>query len=120
MNCKFEYLEDKDIVLVRTSGSYELAAEIETVKKAISKLKEHNCNKCIFDHRAANVIAGTLSSYDRPKVYKLFRLDHSVHTALVVRELNDDMKFYENVCLNRGWNVKIFTDYDAAIDWLAE
>ena len=120
MNREFKYLEDKDIVLVRTSGSYKLEDELETVKKAISLLKEHNCNRCIFDHRATNVIARTMRSYERPKVYKDLGLDRSVRTAIVYRELNNDYEFYENVCQNRGWDIKIFTDYDAAIDWLSE
>lgn len=118
MSKKFEYLEDKDIVLVTTSGSYELEAEVETVRKAISKLKEHNCNKCIFDHRATNAIARTMDSYKRPTEYEDLGLERNVRTAIVFRELNEDLKFYETVCKNRGWNVRIFIDYDAAIDWL--
>ena len=29
-----------------------------------------------------------------------------------------DAQFYENVCVNRGWNVKVFTQRKPAIDWL--
>ena len=42
-------------------------------------------------------------------------------TTLVVRE--DQMlhgNFVENVAVNRGVNLKIFTDADEAIDWLKE
>lgn len=114
-----EYLEEKDIVVIRTSGSYELEAEIETLKKVISKLNEHNCNRCIFDHRATSVIARTMGSYNRPELYWDLGLKHSVKMAIVLRELNNDLRFYETVCVNRGWRVKIFNDYDAAVDWLA-
>ena len=29
-----------------------------------------------------------------------------------------DAQFYEDVCVNRGWNVKVFTQRSAAINWL--
>lgn len=68
VNREIQYLEDKDIVMLRTSGTYELEAEVETLKKMASKLKENNCNRCIFDHRETNVIAKTMRSYERPAV----------------------------------------------------
>ena len=41
--------------------------------------------------------------------------------ALVVSERSAepaDVEFYENVTNNRGWNVRVFGDRQAAIDWL--
>ena len=70
MNRKIEYIEDIDIVLLKTSGTYELEKEVETLKEMASKLKEHNCNRCIFDHRETKVIARTMPSYDRSAVYE--------------------------------------------------
>ena len=120
MNSEFEYLEDKDIVLVRTSGSYDLGAEEDTVRKAIAKLEEHNCSRCIFDHRATNVIARTMDSFNRPELFGDLGLERFVRTALVFRELTEDVTCYENVCVNRGWQVRAFDDYDAAIDWVTK
>ena len=119
MSREVKYLEDKDIVVARTSGSYELEAEIDTLKDVIAKLSEHNCKRCIFDHRETTVIAKTMGSFNRPGLYNDLGLGRSVSMAIVLRELNDDLKFYENVCVNRGWKVHIFDDYDAALDWLA-
>jgi hypothetical protein len=31
-----------------------------------------------------------------------------------------EIKFYETACKNRGFNVKIFTEREDAIAWLAE
>lgn len=120
MNRKIEYLEDKEIVLLRTSGTYILEAEVETIKKMASKLKEHNCNRCIVDFREANVIAKIDKSFERPALYEEIWGDHSARAAMVFRELNEDFQFLETVNRNRGWNVRIFDDYDAAIDWLSE
>jgi len=113
-----KYLEDKDIVLLRTSGTYILEAEVETLKKMASKLKEYNCNRCIVDHRETNVIAKIDKSFERSVLYEEIFGDRSTRAAIVFRELNKDFQFLETVVRNRGWNVRIFNDYDAAIDWL--
>ena len=120
MSTEFEYLEEKNIVLIRTSGTYELEAEMETLKKAATILRAHNCNRCIIDHRKTNVVARIMSSFNRPAVYDDLLGDRSIRAAFVFRELNEDLEFYETVCRNRCWNVRIFNDYDAAIDWLSE
>jgi hypothetical protein len=93
---------------------------VETLKKMVSKLKERNCNRFIFDHRETNVIARTMQSNDRSTVYEEIWGDRSTREAIVLRELNKDFQFLETVCRNRGWNIRIFDDYDAAVDWLSE
>jgi len=117
---KFVYLEDNDIVLLRTSGTYDLEKEVGTLKKMVSKLKEHKCNRCIYDHRETNVIIKTLDSYERPAIYEDLWGDHTIRAATVLRELNNDSQFLEIVCQNHCWNVRIFDDYDTAIDWLSD
>ena len=118
MNSEFEYLEDKDIVLVRTVGSNEFSTEIDTVNEVASNLKKHNCNRLLFDFRASNLIANTMDIFDRPEIYGSLGIERSIKSAIVVKELNANMRFYETVCQNRSWNFKIFDDYDASIDWL--
>ena len=113
------YLKDKDIIQLRTSGTYELEAEVETLKNVASKLKEHNCNRCIFDHRETNVIARTITSYDRPDLYDEIWGDRSACASIVFKEIKAEFRFLETAARNRGWNVRIFDDYDAAVNWLA-
>ena len=115
-----EYLDDKDIVLTRTSGSYDLEAEAETLRDVITKLNELNCNRCILDFRTSVVISKTMDCYCRPEIFKEFGLKRSVKMAIVLRELSDNSHFYETVCVNRGWDIRMFHDYDDAIDWLNE
>jgi hypothetical protein len=56
----------------------------------------------------------------RAYVYEEIWGDRSTRAAIVFRELNKDFQFLETVCRNRGWNIRIFDDYDVAIDWLSE
>ena len=117
---KIEYIENKGIVLLTTSGTYELDAEVETLKKMASTLKEHNCNRCIFDHRDTNVIAKVHQSFERSALYEKIWRNRATKAAIVFREINEDFEFLETTVRNRGWNVRIFDDYDAAVDWLTE
>ena len=118
MSTDIEYLDDKDLVLTRTSGFYDLEAEAETLRDIITKLNELNCNRCIMDLRASDVISKTMDCYCRPEMFEKFGLKRSVKMALVLRELSERSHFYENVCVNRGWDIRVFHDYDDAIDWL--
>lgn len=119
MNRKVEYLNAENIVVARTSGSYALETEIETLKEVIALLNQHDCDKCIFDHRETIVIARTMGAFSRPGLYEELGMKRSVNMAIVAQELSDDLAFYENVCVNRGWKVRLFDNYNAALEWLA-
>lgn len=120
MQREIEYLKDKDIVLITTSGTYILAEEVETLRRLMAKLTECNCNKCLFDHRKTHVIAKTLESYDRSRLYQEIVSNRTIRAAIVLRELHADYQFYETTVRNRGWDVKIFDAYDTAMEWLTE
>jgi len=115
-----EKLNGTDFVWIRTADVYDLVGELETVQRAIQVAKSHNCNRLLFDHRETNVVAQVMGAYDRPAKYKEFGLDRSAKLAILLREVSDDMKFYETVCNNRGWRAQLFTDYHAAVDWLTK
>lgn len=113
------YLEEADIVVVTTSGEYDLRREVDTVRKAVAFMNDRNCERCLFDHRQARVVADTMSAYDRPALYDALEVKASVRAASVFKIVNEDVRFLENVCRNRGWNFRAFDDYDAALQWLA-
>jgi len=120
VNVSIECLDGINVVWIRTSGIYELDAELETVKCAIQTAKNHNCNRLLFDHRKSKVVARVMGAYDRPVKYQEFGLDRSAKLAILLREVDEGISFYETVCNNRGWQAQLFTDYDVAVDWLAK
>ena len=121
---EISYLEDLDIVQLRTSGTYELSSEVDTLRKLATALKKHQCRKILADHRLANVIAETFETYGRPTLYEEIWGDEStisqIRTAVVFNEITDDYRFYETVLQNRGWNLNIFDDYEHALTWLIQ
>jgi len=121
---EISYLEDLDVVQLRTSGTYELSVETETLKGLAAALREHRCRNILADHRQADVIAKTMKSYERPFLYEQIWGDSEtisqIKTAVVFKEITDDYRFYETVLQNRGWNLTIFDDYDEALNWLTK
>lgn len=119
---EIRYLEADDIVQLRTDGVYELDGEIDTLKLLAARLKEHNCHKLLIDHRQTRVVTKILDSYDRPQLYEKLWGDRtsvrSIRSAIVFSEITEDYRFLENVVRNRGWDMSIFDDYDAAREWL--
>ena len=115
---EIKYLEDKNVVLVTTSGIYELQADVDTVKEIKAQFEAHHCDRVLVDHRATQVIMKTMPAYNRADLYKRLGFDYSQKAALVFKELQDDILFYETVCRNQGVNLRVFVDYDEALDWL--
>jgi len=113
-----QYSEDDGFVLVKTTGTYVLASEIDTLKKAYLLATTKQCKRLLFDHREAFVSAPTMQSYDRPNVYGEIGFDRSFKLATLVNEICADLKFYETVCQNRGWQMRVFDDFVNAVDWL--
>lgn len=112
------HLEDKGIILVQTSGKHDLYSLTEMVKVVGEKFREYQCGKCLIDHRKADVSMKTLPSYKRPQLYNEIGFSHNQKGAILFKELSDDHRFYENACQNRGWNVRVFDDYEEALKWL--
>ncbi len=120
MSIKFEHLQEDEILLIRTSGTFNLGFQVDFLKNLKAKTDEYNCEKILIDHRATKVVANTLSIFSRPKLYEELGIKRIWKAAMVGREVNYLARFYENTLQNRGWNVKVFDDYDAAVKWLIE
>ena len=122
MQRDIKYLEQDDLVLLRTEGRYVLDAEIDTLKQLAALLKGYDCHRLLIDHRKTDVVVKIPDAYHRPEVYEELWDDpatvRSIRTAIVFSEITEDYRFLENVIRNRGWNTRIFDDYDAARLWL--
>lgn len=64
-----------------------------------------------------------LDIYALPEFYEQAEFMRTTKSALVVQEdvfIMDELKFYENVCINRGYNIKIFLNLDEGLKWLLD
>ena len=120
MDITFTYNADKDVLIARITGTYIISDDVSAVKQIVDQLKEHQCLNILFDYREAEFVVETLPAYDRPKVLESLGLDRSFKFASVYVKLDKDTRYTEAVYRNRGGNMKDFTDYDEAMDWLSK
>ena len=77
--------------------------------------------RCIIDATDQEESGTILDLYGLPGLYDAGGLDRKTRIALLPPtrpELYELAIFYETVCVNRGWSVKVFTSREQAIEWL--
>ena len=121
MTWDVRYLDDTNIIYIVNKGASTNQDYEEQTIKALELAKEHNTHLFLTDNSEATNKAAILeifylpALYDKLGAYKINKLGVIVPNTPYK---NEDYKFYETLCKNRGWNVKLFHDKDDAIEWL--
>jgi len=114
---------DLELGIVRVTYSGRVTAEefkagtLET----ITRMAEHRINLLLIDDSELEIAVSTNEIFQMPDFYERVHAHRSNRWALIHPPdpaALKHFKFYENVCRNRGWLVKIFSDHQAALDWL--
>jgi hypothetical protein len=110
---------DKDeFVLVTYTGEFNVEAANRTIDRALQACKEFGKTRLLLDCK--NMI-GALSVFDRFQVAEYGqKLQGTMSKVAMVRPESQDPsdKFTETVAVNRGVNLKLFTDFEEAVKWL--
>lgn len=64
-----------------------------------------------------------LDVYERINMYEKMGIDTETKEAILIpanQVVTQNVKFYETACMNRGYNVRIFENREAAIEWLKQ
>jgi hypothetical protein len=89
--------------------------------QAIALAKETNSIRFLTDATQATLTMSLFGLYDLPELYEDQDLQRPVFIAVLppASEAGKGLvDFYETVCLNRGWTVRIFGQRQEALDWL--
>ena len=78
----------------------------------------HNCRKALVDATGLEVELGFTDMFKAAKDLASL-MKHSIHVAFLAREDMLD-PFFTDVARNRGSVMAVFTDADAAAEWLAQ
>lgn len=82
---------------------------------------EKQCLLVLTDLREMTVTPSILNVYDSINMFEKMGIDNRTSEALILQEnkfVEKNIKFYENACQNRGYNVRIFYNREDAIAWL--
>ncbi len=84
--------------------------------------KEHRRLLVLTDLTDMVVTPSILNVYDAINMFENMGIHRNTSEALIIpanKFAVENVKFYENACQNRGFNVRLFTDRDEALKWLA-
>ena len=107
-------------LLVEFFGKFSVEAGRQCIDRMVEASVKHGRPKVLLDCRR---MTGVMQVLDRFEVAEYGAATcYQLHQVALLG--NKDMvlpdKFVENVAVNRGMNLKIFTDFDEAVLWLSQ
>ena len=100
------------------SGDFTPTAAKHAVDALADRCSKEQCYKVLFDCRS---VLGEMPGPDRYELaqYGARVLGPKIKSAMLAREdqISPD-RFFENVAVNRGLNLKVFSDINEAVGWL--
>ncbi|MBL8062937.1 MAG: hypothetical protein JNK32_07965 [Anaerolineales bacterium] len=118
MDWTIEFLEDEDLLYIRTQGIMTRDSANAMVKEIVQAAKCHHCDRQIVDHRKTTFAFSVMEYYERPAVNREIGISHTWKIAMVFQVLNEDTHFMETVFRNRGYDFRQFDDMNEAKSWV--
>jgi hypothetical protein len=114
-----EYIEKSAYFHVIIRGENTTENIISYINEIYDKCKEKNITKILIEERLEGPRLNVINIFQiiiqiAPKVIGQF-----IAIAYVDMNRKEPIKFLENVAINRGLPVRIFSDVQTAVDWLA-
>ena len=122
MPSTLEYNPELGIVQLKYVGRVTGDEFKETTFEAQDLAKKNNTNLFLIDDSELEDAGLLHDLYNLPALYEELGVDRVSKVALLLPRLSaaaaEDARFYETICVNRGWLVKVFTERQEAINWL--
>jgi len=116
-----EFQFENGVLVVRLSGSFPnelLLSEQNLFQPLIDECKTRNCKLALVDAQNLQVHFSTMAMFRAGEDAAVLN-QFGFRLAIVAREDMID-PFFEDVAFNRGGNIGVFTNMDAALSWLKE
>ena len=114
-------IKNKKIIEIRNSGEITNEDMITETQEVIKLQHEKNIVLILTEFVSVKVDASLSDVFQFPEMYEQMGMDRKTRIAVLVSEIevnNEELDFYETICINRGWTIKIFIDKKEAIEWL--
>jgi len=121
MSIRYTTKIDGELLLVEASGFDENLADVENYAQGvIDACLEHEVTLVLCDETALDYRLGTVDTYEAGK-FLASRVPGVVKIAIACNSaFITDARFFENVVVNRGLILCMFTDTGSARSWLME
>ncbi len=123
MSYTIEYLEKDGIILITNIGEFTHKDFMKQASEALEVSHRKNCKKLLVDCTSMILSSNLMNIYNTSDYYEEINAPRENKIALVVTPgsaIEKDMRFYETVCINTGWQAKMFGDEESAMQWLQD
>ncbi len=117
------YNNDHNLVELIYKGKVTPADLHEALQAAVKLARENNSILFLADCSEMEGGHSVIDLYGLIALYESVGLQLKMKEALLLpllKSSKEDVKFYETACLNKGFNVKVFSSKDKALAWLNE
>lgn len=118
-----DYSATDRILTVKCDGPFAAEDLVPMTRASVEKLREEHALRVLLDFSTAVARVSITELYKLPDTYINLRAPRLAHLAMVVPADGyrmDVYQFYEDVCVNRGYFVRLFNDATSARTWLLE
>ena len=122
MSKEIAYSDEIDAVVITYSGHAPAAMVQSAIQAAYQLAVEKGSKRFLVDCSKMEPGGGSiLDIYDLARMFEQFPEIRKYKDAIIlppIPEGAEDLKFFETTARNRGFNVRVFTERQAALDWL--
>jgi hypothetical protein len=118
-----DYSVTDSILTVKCDGRFSAEDLLPMTQAATEKMLAEQTLRVLLDFSTAIANVPIADLYKLPDIYADTRVPRRARLALIVPTDGyrmDIYQFYEDVCVNRGFFVKLFNDVASAKTWLME
>jgi hypothetical protein len=116
-----QHVDGSQILVMGYQGKITAEELMEANQQAMGQLVGRNINKVLVDCSTARADMPILDVYKLPDLYVAEDMSRMIRVAMILPKdgyKREIYEFYEDVCRNRGFQVRVFDDGDAAWKWL--
>ena len=122
MSWNVEYNSELGIVEGRYIGHVTDEDFKQATVKAVNLSKANQAHLFLIDDSEWKGGTTIFGLYDLANTFEELGFDRDSRAALILPAAGtpevEHARFFETACVNRGWKVKLFTDYQEAMGWL--
>lgn len=121
MAYNLKLIKDRRIIEIMNSGEITNEDMITQTQEVIKLQHEKNIFSILTDFAEVKVDVNFSDVFQFPELYEQMGMDRRSKIAVFVSDVEiktEELHFYETICLNRGWIIKIFLNKNEAIEWL--
>lgn len=123
MPWSMEFMDEGHVLKVLIQGDMSGAEVTQMTRESVNLVAKQQVTRVMLDCAGARMDVPILDVYTLPDLYSARGISRQVRAAVILpREgyRREIYEFYEDVCRNRGYFVKLFEDEAAAWAWIRE